>query len=162
MDKPFLQMLPDEQRRFLRRRRDAVPAEAVDAFFTTWAKAEADYAGSHVRVLGQVPGIGEISHTRQGTFIVGHLGVTQRPATGAERRDIEDAVRGGQLSIVLMPSRMLGNTSFDAAVLHCARGDFEPFNYEFRLAGEIFREARASAASRRWLEPDDGLEELRL
>lgn len=139
--KRFLDMTPDEQRAHLAAEKAKVPAEAVEDFLDTWAKATANYQGSGMRLLGRIPGIGDISHHRHATELIENKGVTARPVKPSQMAEIRDAIRGGQVSIVLQPSMLLGATAFDAIDLHTAHGRFEPFEYQFVPAETLRRQA---------------------
>lgn len=154
--KTFLEMTPDEQRAAMKAERAAVSEGDVEAFNATWLQSTKDYEDVGYRVVGNIPGLGDVGSYRGGFQIIADDGQTYREATSPEFTEIQDAIRGGQVSIYVKPRWRTGGDTAAVMTLHAATGKFKPFDYTFRMvssAGEANAESDLPAG---WKESASG------
>jgi len=136
-DIPFHKLTPEEQRASLSSEKAAVIDEHVTKFLDDWAKVTREYMLAGYRVSGIiVGGTPEQFRVDERKFeITSPDGVLVTGATDGQIAELLDAVRGGQVQIVLQRqwSTYVVDSETPVKVLHPATGKFLPFQGKFDL-----------------------------
>lgn len=133
---PFHKLSAEQQRALMAAEKAAISDETVDEFLAAWSKLTDDYVAVGYRVIGSIVAGGpEAFQMNAGKLEVATAdGMGVSDASAEQVAEVRDAVRGGQVQVVLQRRWRTGvDSATPIKILHTATGKYSAFQGVFEL-----------------------------